>query len=353
MMLTYKFDRLDQYTFSLEGDGITPPLRYPHDPEYLPPTPKTGAAGNLIDDLYSFWSTPQPHAKEFLRLGAKFVEIDFKEAIIKGRTGPAIPDFGLTLDSLQKIHGGWRLHCFGKEHCCDPVDFRLHADGSAQEFEFYKAAEAKVFFEAAIVAGLYGTRIGAKVHLQNRPPSPGFSGIFIAPVSALTVERPDVWVRALELAEQITGMTYMERQPNYSGCGGSEGSDTPITIGRVYIPEGGMSWLLHEIGHWVAATDNERSRPNYGLGSEEHGINAARELEAHAFENIVLAPFGDSREMTPEAERTGVAFHRAGPIDRACYLHIEQRVEIGRLEPRIGQLRAIFGEYVAWQTAGQ
>ena len=45
--------------------------------------------------------------------------------------------------------------------------------------------------------------------------------------SKLTVARPDIWVRGLELASSVTGMTYLDKLPLYDGtiyaCGGSEG----------------------------------------------------------------------------------------------------------------------------------
>ena len=38
----------------------------------------------------------------------------------------------------------------------------------------------------------------------------------------------------------------------------------------VHVPDGAMEWLLHEMGHWVAATPAERSRPNFTREIDEN-----------------------------------------------------------------------------------
>ena len=45
------------------------------------------------------------------------------------------------------------------------------------------------------------------------------------------------------------------------------------------VPEGSLEWLLHEVGHWVAATPEQRQQVNYGLDTDEYGPHAVLELE--------------------------------------------------------------------------
>jgi hypothetical protein len=127
----------------------------------------------------------------------------------------------------------------------------------------------------------------------------------------------------------------------------------------VFVPEGAMEWLLHEVGHWVAATPNERTLHAYGLkdviagkdGDFERivvpsGHIAEREWEAWAFEEIILAPFGRSRDFLPPTQRDGVAFAKAGPIPDFALRHVE--VRLCELNLDVEQWRALMGQWVRW-----
>lgn len=112
------------------------------------------------------------------------------------------------------------------------------------------------------------------------------------------------------------------------------------------VPEGAMEWLLHEIGHWVAATPEERLLPDYGYGQEAKGVGKARELQAWVFEEIVLAPWGQARDLCPPPHRGGVAFtHTATPDDR-------RRIDLAlNLAPQvdIDQWRALYAAWIEWE----
>ena len=111
------------------------------------------------------------------------------------------------------------------------------------------------------------------------------------------------------------------------------------------VPEGAMEWLLHEVGHWVAATPQERALPDYGLVPGKVG-KGSREWQAWAFEDIVLAPFGPARSFAPPTQRDGVAFEKSGPIDARHLRHIDRRiVELGI---DIERWRALYSEWVVW-----
>lgn len=94
----------------------------------------------------------------------------------------------------------------------------------------------------------------------------------------------------------------------------------------VFVPDGAMEWLLHEVGHYIAATPDERKLPNYGLSESEVGHDGEREWEAWAFEEIVLAPFGPSREFAPPTQRDGAGYTKAGPMPQRCLDHVERQM---------------------------
>lgn len=73
----------------------------------------------------------------------------------------------------------------------------------------------------------------------------------------------------------------------------------------IAVPEGSVEWLLHELGHWVAASPDERRSSTWQLGPEEYGHAADREWQAWAFEEIVLAPFGPARLLAAPQHRDG------------------------------------------------
>lgn len=235
--------------------------------------------------------------------------------------------------------------------------------------------------------------------------------------SSLTVERPDIWQRALVLATVTTGMTYAAKLPLSDGtiyaCGGYEPEPTdeecyrddilirkktikrirelekgaepefeeelvwrrdellkdvedrileyekanPTKVKKkptkgskasavVVVPEGAAEWLLHEVGHWVSATPEERSLQNYGLGPEEYEHGADREWQAWAFEEMVLAPWGPARLLTAPTMRDGVGFSRSGPIPASALRHVERQV--AELGLDIEAFRAVYGGWVQW-----
>ena len=241
------------------------------------------------------------------------------------------------------------------------------------------------------------------------------------PQSKLTLERPDIWARAMLLATSLTSMEYAPKLPlpdgtlyscgyggNYSyndpapipappptkeekiaeieteildreneierENGNIERSQTRIgeleaeikerrkEIGKlkrspklasasvVFVPEGAAEWLLHEVGHWVAATPEERRLPNYGYGSvRKKGWGIDREWQAWAFEEIILAPYAPARELLPPAERGGVAFSRIGPMPKGALNHAHRNLIALGID--IEQWRQVYGDWVKWGCA--
>jgi hypothetical protein len=203
--------------------------------------------------------------------------------------------------------------------------------------------------------------------------------------SLLTRTRPDIWGRGLAMAEGLmSGVVFRHKEPLADGsvyaCGGGgwdipglpatppvpapprirEPSNVPgrrdpkpkhirpDTI-EVMVPEGAMEWLLHEVGHYVAASPEERLLPNYGLSESEHGHDGEREWQAWAFEEIVLAPLGPSRLFAPPSQRDGAAYARSGPMPEACLRHVEQQIAALGLD--VERWRVEWGEWVRWGTA--
>jgi hypothetical protein len=219
------------------------------------------------------------------------------------------------------------------------------------------------------------------------------------PQSKLTMNRPDIWIRALSLATNLTGYIYAPKLPAADGsiwaCGGLLPEPTPrekikeleekIKIneryrkhpGRpwrdeyldecnkeyqkeidrlkkefnlaptVYVPEGAMEWLLHEVGHYIAATPEERLLPNYGYGTiKKKGWGKARELQAWGFEEIILSPFGTARMFAPPEHRGGTAFEKSGPIPEMATRHAQQQMLTLGIDAE--QWRVLYGEWVEW-----
>lgn len=128
----------------------------------------------------------------------------------------------------------------------------------------------------------------------------------------------------------------------------------------ILIPEGAVEWLLHEAGHWLAATPEERRLPNYGLtdgiaGVEAgfqkivvpHDFRAEREWQAWAFEEIVLAPWGPSRLFVPPTQADGVAFSKADPIPARALAHAERQMRANGVD--VDAWRAVFGEWIRFE----
>lgn len=240
----------------------------------------------------------------------------------------------------------------------------------------------------------------------------------IEPISKLTRERPDLWTRALALATDLTGYTYPHKEPLPSGtiyaCGDMlprpprtkedvereiDEAKKQIEIRRepdseffsntdfwqrhleqlekelekfndvkpssactVYVPEGEMEWLLHEVGHWIAATPAERLLPNYGLQDDilgtragfekiivpSTGLLAEREWQAWGFEEIVLSPYGPSRLLASPTQRDGVAFSQAGPMPYFALHHAE--IQMRGLGVDVEEWRSVYGEWVRWSA---
>jgi len=219
------------------------------------------------------------------------------------------------------------------------------------------------------------------------------------PTSRLTRERPDIWTRGVNLFTTSTGIVVTPKMPRDGeiyACGGGgvprpsrpltpeeqaevdrlrkEQSDAickePKDYSRywqieraiaeiqrgtllaplvVNVPDGAMEWLLHEMGHWVAATSTERERPNYGIGQTLWGRDAEQEWQAWAFEDIVLAPWGPARLFAPPEQQDGVGFSKAGPIEQAYLDHAERQAHAAGIE--IERWRALYAEWVAWERA--
>lgn len=229
--------------------------------------------------------------------------------------------------------------------------------------------------------------------------------------SELTLQRPDIWLRALDLATSLTGMIYEPKLPGPNGemlaCGVyreptkkerenditneiawkklqierlkkeledvdnlspnrkkkieddiaewgeaiEKAKQDPDYKASVAVPEGEMEWLLHEVGHWVAATPAERALPNYGYGSSIllNGVGAAREWQAWGFEEIILAPFGTPRLLASPSQQDGVAFDKAGPMPYVHAHYAEQRIR--ELGVQVEQWRAVWGDWAAWRSA--
>jgi hypothetical protein len=121
------------------------------------------------------------------------------------------------------------------------------------------------------------------------------------------------------------------------------------TAPMVYVPEGAMEWLLHEVGHFVAASAPERQARNYGLGESERGEDGEREWQAWAFEDIILAPHGPARNFAPVTQRDGAAFARSGLIPDVHYRHIEKQILDLGLD--VDQWRCEYGQWVRWGAA--
>ena len=118
------------------------------------------------------------------------------------------------------------------------------------------------------------------------------------------------------------------------------------------VPDGAMEWLLHEAGHWVASTQEERAQSNYGLSASEVGHDGDREWQAWAFEEIVLAPFGPSRDFAPPSQRDGAAYNKAGPMRTDCLWHVERQIQLLGLD--VERWRIEWGAWVQWgRTLGE
>jgi hypothetical protein len=219
--------------------------------------------------------------------------------------------------------------------------------------------------------------------------------------SALTIERPDLWHRALTLATSLTGYTYAPKLPLPDGtiyaCGGpaapavnpfreekdiekrlkklrkrleqeKRDRSTPHspwqwerwieeaekerdkgakTAPTVFVPPGNLEWILHEVGHYVAATPEERLLPNYGVSASEVGADGDREWQAWAFEEIILAPFGPAREFSAPTCRDGAAFNKAGPMPQAYLWYIERQIKAMRVD--VAQWRALYDDWIRYE----
>jgi hypothetical protein len=128
-----------------------------------------------------------------------------------------------------------------------------------------------------------------------------------------------------------------------------------VSAPTVVVPEGSMEWLLHEVGHWLAATPQERLLPNYGILADPsyddktqvnpNGFGYDREWQAWAFEEIVLAPFGPARGFISPSCAGGVGFSKA-QIPESAFTHIDKQLKGHRVD--LEPFRQIFGEWIDW-----
>lgn len=116
------------------------------------------------------------------------------------------------------------------------------------------------------------------------------------------------------------------------------------------VPDGAMEWLLHEAGHWIVSTPEERALPNYGYGTEAKGHGKLREWQAWGFEEIILAPWGPSRMFCPPTHRGGVAFSQNGPMPEWATAHADR--EIARLGLDVEEWRTLYREWIRWNPDG-
>src|SRR5690606_18111060 len=119
--------------------------------------------------------------------------------------------------------------------------------------------------------------------------------------------------------------------------------ESKLLASTVFVPEGSAEWLLHEVGHWIAATDTERQTQHYGLAPlpDDHGDE--REWQAWAFEEIVLGPYGSSREFATPMTRDAAPFMRNGPIPQHYLRHVEQRLSELRID--VEPWRIVWGDW--------
>jgi hypothetical protein len=234
------------------------------------------------------------------------------------------------------------------------------------------------------------------------------------PRSRLSAQRPDIWARALTLATGLTGCTYAHKEPRANGtiyaCGSYEippstleeqledakwhregnikdggtgeywqgevdrlkveiekrdKKKPPSAASSMFVPEGEMEWLLHEVGHWVAATPAERLLPNYGLHDDiaftqggfekivvpSTGLLAEREWQAWGFEEIILQPWGPSRLLASPTQQDGVAFSKPGPMPHFAMRHAERQMDA--LNVDIEEWRSVYGDWMQWQVASK
>lgn len=221
-----------------------------------------------------------------------------------------------------------------------------------------------------------------------------------APQSRLTLERPDIWMRALSLATRTTGIRYLQKvSGELVACGGNylptpppnkpihpdvpaddpedeihwdyvslywvrwidktdrNGGEKwdPTTKTWVprwgiscFVPEGEMEWLLHEVGHWIAATPAERLLPNYGYndGVLSNGLGKAREIQAWGFEDIILSPFGTSRLFASPTQRSGIAF-RLSQIPEFALRHASRNMRALGIDHN--EWRTIYHDWIIWK----
>lgn len=215
-----------------------------------------------------------------------------------------------------------------------------------------------------------------------------------APDSLLVSTRPDIWFRALTLAEATTGLSFPHKRELPNGtlyaCGSGSGWYTPPSEEtwrdadalddlrrkrdelkkkvedrerlqreqlekeiselekkldlQVFVPEGSVEWVLHEVGHWLAASASERVLPDHGL---QYHPEDDREWQAMAFESMVLQPWGDPRYLcAPTVRDDSVVFRTPGPVQERHTRHID--AQLHALALSIQPWRQLASEWVAW-----
>jgi hypothetical protein len=218
------------------------------------------------------------------------------------------------------------------------------------------------------------------------------------PDSLLMARRPDIWMRTIALAESTTGLSFPHKRELPDGtlyaCGSGYGgggyapaptpeSDSLEELKRkrdklqkevqereqlkrerlqreqlegeiselekklqlkVFVPEGSVEWVLHEVGHWLASTAAERMMPDHGLQAQACDD---REWQALAFESMVFRPWGDPRYLcSPTVRDDSVVFRTPGPIAAHHERHID--TQLSRSGLSIQPWRQLASEWVSW-----
>lgn len=291
----------------------------------------------------------------------KFDDVDLRSAvvdlkswdkIVNGRTEAYLASVDPIIekhDGKVVVKIGERLYWNDNTKCVGKPKDHDYSNADATDIVFPTNQAALAALSDAAALGMGGTRFQDRVclTLMQEPPRLTFPG----GMSELTktAEGRRIWEQALHAAGQITKHVYAERNaPRYSGCGVQVASDDVVEIGVVRVPEGAMEWLLHEVGHWLVATPEERKRPAYGIvGNEDAGEWACkREQAAVALEVIVLAPWGDARAIAPPSQRDGVGFERDLPPE--AFKAAERA-----LEERRGLVDLLRSVYAPWMRIEQ
>ena len=176
--------------------------------------------------------------------------------------------------------------------------------------------------------------------------------------SRLTHQRPDLWSEMTELFVEVTGKE-ITHEPN------SQGTFSPLRTEYLspdvaMVPEGCGEGLLHEIGHYIAATSIERALPNYGFGDiiyepnegeYRRGVGWDREYQAYAFECAVFKQqamrFYNGRNGTSSPEHCGVLWREE--LHPWHFRWVERH--LGVINIPLDKVQHIWGKWVEWEIS--